>query len=74
MKHTPQSSSPTHSKATAGIGPRPSPLTHPWWIYRANQMKLSNNHGGELLGWLSSFNLLPILRRPWNKSVSCQFS
>ena len=54
-KHTPQSSSPAHSKATAGIDTRPSPLTHPWWIYRANQMKLSNNHAGELLAQIDPF-------------------
>jgi hypothetical protein len=53
--HTPQSSSLTHSKLTAGIGSRPSPLTHPWWIYRANQMKISNNHGVEVLAQIDPF-------------------
>jgi hypothetical protein len=52
--HTPQSSSPTHSKVTAGIGSRPS-LTLPWWIYRANQMKISNNHGADLLAQIDPF-------------------
>jgi hypothetical protein len=41
-KHTP------HSKVTAGISSSPSLVTHPWWIYRANQLKISNNHGAEL--------------------------
>jgi hypothetical protein len=47
--HMPQSSSSTHSKLTAGIAPKSSPLTHPWWIYQANQMKIRDNHGAELL-------------------------
>jgi hypothetical protein len=47
--HTPQSSSSTHSKLTAGIAPKSSPFTHPWWIYQANQMKIRDNHGAELL-------------------------
>jgi hypothetical protein len=53
--HTPQGSSPTQSKATAGIGSKPCPLTHPWWIYRANQMKISNNHGSQLLAHIDPF-------------------
>ena len=53
--HTPQSSSPTHPKVTAGIDSKPSPLTHPWWIYRANQMKISNNHGIDLLAQIDPF-------------------
>ena len=47
--HTPQNSSSTHSKLTVGIASKSSPLTHPWWIYQANQMKIRNNHGAELL-------------------------
>jgi hypothetical protein len=47
--HMPQSSSSTHSKLTAGIAPKSSPFTHPWWIYQANQMKIRDNHGAELL-------------------------
>ncbi len=53
--HTPQGSSPTHSKVTAGIGSIPSPRTHPWWIYRANQMKISHNHGADLLARIDPF-------------------
>ena len=45
--HTTQSSCP-HSKVTAGSTPISCPLTHPWWIYRANQMKISHNHGAEV--------------------------
>jgi hypothetical protein len=47
--HTPQSSSSTHSKLTAGIAPKSSPFTHPWWIYQANQMKIRDNHRAALL-------------------------
>jgi hypothetical protein len=46
--HTPESSSSTHSKVTTGVASISSPLTHPWWIYRANQMKMSNNNGTQL--------------------------
>jgi hypothetical protein len=46
---TPQSSSSTHSKSTARIGPKSSPFTHPWWIYQANQMKIRDNYGAALL-------------------------
>ena len=54
--HTPQNSSSTHSTVTAGIASKSSPLTHPWWIYRANQMKISNNHGAQLLAQIDSFS------------------
>ena len=47
--HTPQ------SKVTAGIGSSPSPVTHPWWIYRANQLKISNNHGAPLFAQIDPF-------------------
>ena len=47
--HTPQSSSSTNSKLTAGIAPKSSPFTLPWWIYQANQMKIRDNHGAQLL-------------------------
>jgi hypothetical protein len=53
--HTPQGGSPTQSKVTAGVGSKPCPLTHPWWIYRANQMKISNNHGTEIPTQIDSF-------------------
>jgi hypothetical protein len=53
--HTPQSSSSTHSKVTAGVASKSSPRTHPWWIYRANQMALRNNHGAEVLTQIDSF-------------------
>jgi hypothetical protein len=53
--HTPQSSSPTHSKVTSGIDSKPSPLIHPWWIYRANQMKISHSHGAALLAHIDPF-------------------
>jgi hypothetical protein len=53
--HTPQSSSSTLSTVTAGITSQSSPRTHPWWIYRANQMKIRNNYGGELLTQIDSF-------------------
>jgi hypothetical protein len=53
--HTPQSSSSTHSTVTADITSKSSPLTHPWWIYRANQMKISNNHGTEIPTQIDSF-------------------
>jgi hypothetical protein len=46
--HTPESSSSTHSKVT-------TELTHPWWIYRANQMKISNNDGTQLLAHIGPF-------------------
>ena len=46
---TPQSSSSTHSKLPVGIAPKSSPFTHPWWIYQANQMKIRDNHGAQLL-------------------------
>lgn len=48
--HTPQGSSSTHS-----IKSKPYPLTHPWWIYRANQMRISHNHGTELLALIDPF-------------------
>jgi hypothetical protein len=53
MKH-PHNHTP-HSKLTAGIGSNPSPVTHPWWIYRANQLKISNNHGVELFAQIDPF-------------------
>ena len=53
--HTPQSSSSTHSTVTADITSKSSPLTHPWWIYRANQMKISHNHGADLLAQIEPF-------------------
>jgi len=45
--HSSQSSSSTNSKVTGGIASKSSPLTHPWWIYRANQLNIRNNHGVE---------------------------
>jgi hypothetical protein len=64
--HTPQSGSPTHSKVTAGIDSKPSPLTHLWWIYRANQMNMSNNHGAELLAHIDPFpDKLPSDSEDW---------
>jgi hypothetical protein len=59
MKHPhnykPESSSSTHSKVTTGVASISSPLTHPWWIYRANQMKMSNNNGTQLLTHIDPF-------------------
>ena len=53
--HTPQSSSSIRSKGTTDFGSRPSPLTHAWWIYRANQMNISHHNGGELLAQIDPF-------------------
>jgi hypothetical protein len=47
--HTPQNSSSTHSKVLVGVASKSSSLTHPWWIYQANQMKVRNTHRAELL-------------------------
>jgi hypothetical protein len=47
--HTPQNSSSTHSKVPVGVASKSSSLTHPWWIYQANQMKVRNTHRAELL-------------------------
>jgi hypothetical protein len=59
MKHpdnyTPESSSSTHSKVITGVAPISSPLTHPWWIYRANQLKISNSHEVYLLAQIDPF-------------------
>ena len=53
MKH-PHNHTP-HSQVAAGIGSIPSPVTHPWWIYQANQMKISHSHGAELLAHIDPF-------------------
>jgi len=53
--HTPRSSSSTPSKVTTGIASKSCPLTHPGWIYRANQMAIRNNHGAELLAQIDPF-------------------
>jgi hypothetical protein len=58
--HAPQSSSSTHSKMTAGIAPKSSPFTHPWWIYKANQMKIRDNHGAEFLAQIDFPGEFPI--------------
>jgi hypothetical protein len=44
-----------HSQLMAGIASNPSPGTHPWWIYRANLLKISNNHGAELFAQIDPF-------------------
>jgi hypothetical protein len=46
--HTPQNSSSTHSKVPVGVASKSSSITHPWWIYQANQMKVRNTHRAEL--------------------------
>jgi viroplasmin and RNaseH domain-containing protein len=56
QNHTPQSSSSTHSKLPVGIALKSSSLTHPWWIYQANQMKIRNNNGAEVLAQIYSFS------------------
>ena len=53
--HTPQNNGSTHSKVTVGISSKSSPLTHPWWIYRANLMNIRDNQGTELLAQIDSF-------------------
>jgi hypothetical protein len=47
--HTPQNSSSTHSRVPVGVASKSSSVTHPWWIYQANQMKVRNTHRAELL-------------------------
>jgi hypothetical protein len=47
--HTPLNSSSTRSQLPFGDASKASSLTHPWWIYQANQMKVSNTHPAELL-------------------------
>jgi hypothetical protein len=47
--HTPQNSSSTHSNVPVGVASKSSSLTHPWWIYQANQMKVRNTRRAELL-------------------------
>jgi hypothetical protein len=58
MKHmrnsTPQNDSLTYLKLSAGIGSK-YPLTHAWWIYRANQMKMQSNPATQLLAQIDSF-------------------
>jgi hypothetical protein len=58
MKHTrndtPRDGGSTYSKLSAGIGSK-YPLTHAWWIYRANQMKMQSNPGTQLLAQPDSF-------------------
>jgi hypothetical protein len=58
MKH-PHNNTP-HSQVTTGTGSIPSPVTHPWWIYRANQLKISNNHGAELFAQVDPFPGQPL--------------
>jgi hypothetical protein len=48
MKH-PQNHTPQNGSLTQGVASKSSPLTHPWWIYQANQMKVRNTHRAELL-------------------------
>jgi hypothetical protein len=47
--HTPQNSSLTYSKLPASFASKSSSLTHPLWIYQANQMKVPNPQRAELL-------------------------
>jgi hypothetical protein len=52
--HTPQNSSSTDSKEPGGIASKSFPLTNPWWIYQANQLKIRNNRAAELLAQIES--------------------
>ena len=52
--HTPQKNSSTHSKLPVGVASRSSSLTHPWWIYQANQMKVGNTQRAELVAQFDS--------------------